>query len=112
MIFQPTSPAKGTTQRWKQWTKLPRFQPTSPAKGTTPVKLVFHRVVDISTHVPRKGDDSISFSQKRTFRRFQPTSPAKGTTDNILSVFMVIAFQPTSPAKGTTEFLEEFGSAY
>ena len=79
--FQPTSPARGTTfARQAFRLELFQFQPTSPARGTTLCATARYIPSGISTHVPREGDDSGSYTLLSCRAAFQPTSPARGTT--------------------------------
>ena len=80
LLFQPTSPVRETTRKsgspfWRctyfnprppcgrrptqevSIAHLPRFQPTSPVRETTASDTISRLGVNISTHVPRAGDD-------------------------------------------------------
>ena len=101
-IFQPTSPVRGTTLTLANSPLWRPFQPTSPVRGTTPVPRYYIDRLDISTHVPRAGDDLVYDDFPAVFGEFQPTSPVRGTTpwSSVMSSFG--SFQPTSPVRGTT----------
>ena len=52
------------------------FQPTSPVRETTPQKERLHLSDDISTHVPRAGDDLVlEISSNTLARYFNPRPP-------------------------------------
>ena len=55
--FQSTSPARGTTTRFDYYWPVFAFQSTSPARGTTPGIARGYYDSHISIHVPREGDD-------------------------------------------------------
>ena len=83
VVFQSTSPVRGTTVILKQripvvnisihvpregddgnkvvgWPRLKEFQSTSPVRGTTFTPLLASYSVTISIHVPREGDDPLT----------------------------------------------------
>ncbi len=58
--------------------------------------------LQISTHVPRVGDDMQESMLYMVSEAFQPTSPVWGTTLRHWDVIRKVGFQPTSPVWGTT----------
>ncbi len=85
--FQPTSPVRETTFPWfRHHSRYIRFQPTSPVRETTEVSVVELSEVDISTHVPRAGDDPRTLSPAGPGSVFQPTSPVRETTVDVLII--------------------------
>ena len=79
------------------------FQSTSPARGTTRKPCCPFRFFQISIHVPRKRDDKSGGGERMRKDGFQSTSPARGTTTCPPSALLESqAFQSTSPARGTT----------
>ena len=57
MRFQSTSPVRGTTSIPARSRSSGLFQSTSPVRGTTRGKKWADRMLLISIHVPREGDD-------------------------------------------------------
>ena len=57
VLFQSTSPVRGTTQHWIYPPVTRRFQSTSPVRGTTEALARGGSRYEISIHVPREGDD-------------------------------------------------------
>ena len=78
--FQPTSPVRETTVRIGQRTPASLFQPTSPVRETTLREALEDDTVQISTHVPRAGDDELIAVMAGVQLAFQPTSPVRETT--------------------------------
>ncbi len=58
IIFQSTSPVRGTTFKEQLRVALAKFQSTSPVRGTTVRGFWVRGGMLISIHVPREGDDN------------------------------------------------------
>ena len=76
-LFQPTSPVRETTHDAGVTVVPGIFQPTSPVRETTSAFLPLLRgQAEISTHVPRAGDDGgASYKYLRDQNDFNPRPP-------------------------------------
>ena len=60
MVFQSTSPSRGTTQPCLEKKLHELFQSTSPSRGTTIASYWIDTTLQISIHVPLARNDNIS----------------------------------------------------
>ena len=123
--FNPRPPCGGRRTHRKSSPLLLLFQSTSPVRGTTRPAVFFHAKQHISIHVPRAGDDVPNGRVLHLHLEFQSTSPVRGTTvaprrherTQAISIHVpragddtrripgwcsVRQFQSTSPVRGTT----------
>ena len=79
------------------------FQPTSPVRETTPRPAVFQGLCrQISTHVPRAGDDQAAPTDRSARQNFNPRPPCGRRPVNAETYTAAGQFQPTSPVRETT----------
>ena len=121
--FQPTSPARGTTAVLQAHVAgIYNFNPRPPRGGRPPIPVFSHTwgnfnprpprggrrrlaagmqsYYQISTHVPREGDDPIKLAMLTDTFLFQPTSPARGTTYGGAGTFVVYYISTHVPREG------------
>ena len=76
MIFQPTSPVRETTGNGAAWpVRIKDFNPRPPCGRRPPRDSRGGQVRDISTHVPRAGDDVLPVCGRCTGKNFNPRPP-------------------------------------
>ena len=75
VIFQSTSPVRGTTLAATLFRFSSGFQSTSPVRGTTYEALARGGSRYISIHVPREGDDITSIPTRNFVIYFNPRPP-------------------------------------
>ena len=80
------------------------FQPTRPLRGATQRNGSHYQPVLISTHAPLAGRDHLLMGIFMRLRLFQPTRPLRcATFARIEYSAMIVVFQPTRPLRGATE---------
>ena len=88
------------------------FQSTSPVRGTTRYLRSCNKIVRISIHVPRAGDDAI-LSQRQIQRSISIHVPRAGDDHNLVfHPHLCVEFQSTSPVRGTTAKLYKLKSCH
>ena len=76
ILFQSTSPVRGTTARDVFFADVSElFQSTSPVRGTTRPQLPSSPLAVVSIHVPREGDDEAVFFIYMGRGSFNPRPP-------------------------------------
>ena len=78
--FQPTRPLRGATQQSRDPNTQQEFQPTRPLRGATSLIEYTPKIINISTHAPLAGRDSLRIGSPCQLFRFQPTRPLRGAT--------------------------------
>ena len=89
--FNPRPPCGRRPYLFSKLPRLSKFQPTSPVRETTPPAYGFPIPGNISTHVPRAGDDVTKSTMQAVPPGFQSTSPVRETTPTMTQA------SPSSP---------------
>ena len=130
ILFQPTLPLRGATEKGLKQKTVAESQPTLPLRGATPRcdrtapdgarfnprspcgerPVLLDRVGAgdlVSTHAPLAGSDNAYNAMTAEQREFQPTLPLRGaTTICEWAAFGSWKFQPTLPLRGATSGLD------
>ena len=81
LLPESTSPARGTTGTlYPHSNTLNDFNPHPPHGGRRCIGYEDYKLVEISIHVPRTGDDGDGHAGHRRTGHFNPRPPARGTT--------------------------------
>ena len=106
VTFQPTSPVRETTRVIDlRIGRAMQFQPTSPVRETTQFKQEADALAQISTHVPRAGDDVLLQQMRGAGNDFNPRPPCgRRRVPQAGQRHGKNGFQPTSPVRETTSF--------
>ena len=106
ILFQPTLPLRGATEKGLKQKTVAEFQPTLPLRGATPRcdrtapdgarfnprspcgerPVLLDRVGAgdlVSTHAPLAGSDNAYNAMTAEQREFQPTLPLRGATKGL-----------------------------
>ena len=102
-LFQPTSPVRETTgDGQREAFRRNHFNPRPPCGRRRPGQHAQDRRGNISTHVPRAGDDPGIDRIRRQCGHFNPRPPCGRRRALGYVVQMCKVFQPTSPVRETT----------